>query len=270
MKKRDGVDILWEGTVRLSQNLVDCMTEPAVQDDMKIYTLDDHRFNRKDNTQFDNPSASKNFPNKITIVLKGCKITEFMKCSAFTKQEHFDSRGLIKSTKRKMIMAKGFFLEPLSHTRTQEHACLSLFQFDNEDSCNQAAMHLDFVNLKHSLIVEELGCVAFASGSQGSGITFSRDPKKSVTILYVASDQKPFIARLETNHDRKRIICRSDGARIMLDKPAKHLQNQTPEKPTHASSLDEALKILNIRLAKGEITIYEYENLRKTMESCAY
>ena len=267
LKKRDGIDILWEGIVRLSQSFVDCMTEPVVQDDMKIYTFYDRRFDREDNAQFDNLAASKNFPNKVTIVLKGSGITEFMKCSAFTRQERFETKRPIKSTKGTKITLKGFFLEPLQHTDMSEYACLSVFQFDNENSSNQTVMQLDSVDLKHSLIVEKLGCVAFASGSRGSGITFSRDPKKSVTILYVASDRKPFIVRLDTNQNRRRVVCRSDGAKMEADSPAGHLQNPTPKKPVSAASLDEALNILNIRLAKGEITIYEYENLRRVMES---
>lgn len=268
LKNPDDVDIRWKGTVRLSQSLADCMTEPAVQDDMKIYTLYDRKFSREDNAQLDNPAASKNFPNSITVILKGGRMTEFMKCSAFTKQECLGAKRLMRTAKQKKTTVKGFFLEPLSQARAEGHACLSVFQFDNGDSANQAAMRLDSVDLKHSLVVERLGCVAFTSGSQGSSITFSRDPKKSVTILYVASDQRPFVARLQTNRATKRIVCRSNGEAVegSTTTTAGHAQDLMPGKPSRASSLDEALKILNVRLAKGEITIHEYKNLRKAME----
>ena len=173
-----------------------------------------------------------------------------------------------KSAKRKKTIIKGFFLEPSMHVGVSEHACLSVFQFDNRNSDNQIAIQFDSIKSKPSLVVEKLGCAALASGSQGSNITFSKDPQKSVTIFYVATDQKPFIARLDTNQGKRRTVCRSDGVKTEEINPPDPTQNLRSEMPqsAHSSALDEPLKILNTRLAKGEITIYEYESLRKTME----
>ncbi len=273
LKRQKDVDVLWSGTVKMSQSFVDCMSEPIIQDDLKIYTISDHRFGREDNAQFDNPGLSKNFPNEIAIVLKGNKIMEFMRCSVFTRQEYLEAGGgfMQKSVKRKKTMIKGFFLEPSTHAGVPEHAYLSVFQFDNRNSDNQIAIQFDSVESKPSLVVEKLGCAALASGSQGSNITFSKDPQKSVTIFYVATDQKPFIARLDTNQGKRRTVCRSDGVKTEEIKPPDITQNLRAEKyqSVHSSALDEPLKILNTRLAKGEITIYEYENLRKVMESKA-
>lgn len=268
--KSDDVDTLWKGTVRLSQRFIDCMSEPTTQNNVKVYTIHDHKFGNKDNAQFDNPNLSKNFPNKITVVLQGEKITEFMKCSAFTRRESFETKILVKSVKRKETIVKGFILEPLQHhQKTSKHAYLSVFQFDNANSSNQTIIQLDTADLRQSLIVEKLGCVAFASGSQGSSITFSKDPKKSVTIVYVASDQMPFVARLDTNQDKRRIVCKSNGAETKVDSQTEHhyLQTPTQEKRDPAPAVEEALKILNIRLAKGEITIYEYRDLRQVIEN---
>ena len=103
-------------------------------------------------------------------------------------------------------------------------------------------------------------------GHRESSVTFSKDPKKSVTILYAASDQKPFVARLDTNQDRRWIVCKSNGEEIKIDDQTEELQTPT-KKLDNTPGLDEALRILNIRLAKGEITIYEYENLRQVMEN---
>ena len=247
------------------------MTEPVVQDGVKIYTIYDHKFDKEDNAQFDNHGLQKDFPNRITVVLNGNKVAEFMKCSAFTRQERVDTKRFARSAKRQKTTTKGFVLESLQqqydHPTTPIHdACLSIFQFDNKNSSNQTVVQFNSIDLKPSLVVEKLGCIAFASGSQGSSVTFSKDPKKSVTILYAASDQKPFVARLDTNQDRRWVVCKSNGAEIKIDDQAEQLQTTT-KRSDDTPALDEALKILNIRLAKGEITIYEYENLRQVMEN---
>ncbi len=273
LKRQEDVDVLWSGTVKMSQSFVDCMSEPVVRDDLKIYTISDHIFGRGDNAQLDNPGLAKDFPNEVTVVLKGNKIMEVMRCSVFTRQEYFESGGgfMLKSVKRRRTVIKGFFLEPSTHAGVSEHAYLSVFQFDNKNSGNQIAIQFDSVESKPSLVVEKLGCVALASGSQGTNITFSKDPHKSVTIFYVATDQKPFIAKLETHQGKSKTICRSDGAKTKEIEILDPTQNMSPEmyQSVYASALEEPLKILNTRLAKGEITIYEYENLRKVMETKA-
>ncbi len=246
-------------------------SKPVVQEGVKIYTIYDCKFDREDNAQFDNPDLQKNFPNKITVVLKGDKVMESMRCSAFTMQEHFDTKRFTRSVKRQKTTTKGFVLEPLQQqqqqpTTTEHDAYLSMFQFDNKNSSNQTIVQFNSIDLKPSLVVEKLGCAAFASGSQGSSVTFSKDPKKSVTILYAASEQRPFVARLDTNQDRRWIVCKSNGEEIKIDDQTEELQTPT-KKPDNTPGLDEALKILNTRLAKGEITIYEYENLRQVMEN---
>ena len=276
LSEREGVNILWRGTVRLSQSFIESMTEPVAQDGVKIYTICDCTFDKEDNAQFDNPGLQKDFPNRITVALKGDKVSEFMKCSAFTRQEHVDAKRFARPAKRQKTTTKGFVLEPLQEQEQQQQqqqpttpihdACLSIFQFDNRNSSNQTVVQFNSVDLKPSLAVEKLGCIAFASGSQGSSVTFSKDPKKSVTILYAASDQKPFVARLDTNQDRRWVVGKSDGVEIKIDDHAEQLQTTT-KRSDDTPTLDEALKILNIRLAKGEITIYEYENLRQVMEN---
>ena len=270
LEDREDVDVLWKGLVKLDQSFIDCMSEPVTQDGLKIYAAYDRRFGREDNAQFDNPGLSRDFPNEVTIVLKGDRHMKFMMCSVFRRQEDFEAGGLLQKTvKKKRTVTKGFLLEPLPNTTISDHACLSTFQFDNENSDNQTTIQFDTVGQKSSLILEKMGCAAFASGSQGTHITFAKDPKKSVTVFFVASDQKPFIARLDTNLGRRRIICRSGGMRSEEIKPADRLQAPAPSQrqSVPAPSLDEPLKILNNRLAKGEITIYEYESIRKAMES---
>ena len=43
----DDVEILWNGNVTLSSQLVDCMIPSVVQDDMKIYAVVDQRLTNK-------------------------------------------------------------------------------------------------------------------------------------------------------------------------------------------------------------------------------
>ena len=195
-----------------------------------------------------------------------------MRCHAFTKRS--------KNFKRRNsdIVLKGFFLEPLCRVREDDYvtndACMTIFKFNNEDTRNQTVMRLDSVYVKHALIVEKLGCVAFASGSQGSAVTFLKDTKKSVTIVSVTSDQNPFVARLETGHGTKRFVCKSDGEIKESFDDGGHMSslmevdnnNNTTTTTTTTHDADDPLKILNVRLAKGEITIDEYKAIQKAIK----
>ena len=271
LEEQENVDVLWKGVVRLDHSFVDCMSGPVIQDDLRIYTVRDRKFGKEDNAQFDNPGFSKDFPNEVTIALKGGRSMEFMMCHVFKRQEDFEAGGgfMQKTVKKKRTVTKGFFLEPLSHTTVSDHACLSTFQFDNQNSDNQTTIQFDSIGQKSPLILEKMGCAAFASGSQGTHITFAKDPRKSLTVFLVASDQRPFIAKLNTNWGKRKVICGSNGIRSEKIKPLGRLQNPAPNRRRSepAPSLDEPLKILNNRLARGEITIYEYESIRKAMES---
>lgn len=251
------IDVLWSGTVRLDQSLADCLMEPTIRDGYSVYAVHDSTYGRENNVQFDNPGSFKKFPNTVTVVAEGWDGAESLQCSAFVA--YGDARdGLLRRGPKREAIAKGFVFEPLSGVEGDIHSRIAKFQFDNGNSANEAAYHLDGIGATPPLEMESLGCAAFASGSDGSSVTFAKDPKRSVTVVFVASDRKPFVARVGSAYSRKRVTCRGSGFVVEGIDPA----GRGPGETTPGGPLD----ILNTRLAKGEITVQEYEKIRRAME----
>ena len=251
------IDVLWSGTVRLDRSLADCLRAPTIRDGYSVYAVRDSTYGRENNVQFDNPGSLKKFPNTVTVVAEGWDGAESLQCSAFVAYGDARDCLLRRGTKREVI-AKGFTFEPLSGVEEDIHSRIAKFQFDNGSSANEAAYHLGGIGATPPLEMESLGCVAFASGSDGSSVTFARDPKRSVTVVFVASDRKPFVARIGSADSRKQVTCRCSGFVVEEIDPAGHdVGKATPGGP---------LDTLNIRLAKGEITVQEYEGMRRVME----
>ena len=269
----DDSEVLWQGIVKIDQSFVKRLSNPSQHEDLNVYTIRDSRYSKEDNAQFDNSGLLRNFPNELTVIIKGSELMEFMKCSVFKGYEYQElTKGfLIKFRTEKKTVVKGFILEPLSDTVVEDFACLGVIQFDNEESGNEAVYKLDTTELRPSLILHKLKMVALASGSQGSNITFTKDPQKSVTIVFVASNKNPFIADLDSKNGMQRITCGSNGLKTQEIREVYPSQHSTPSDTSpkvkqSSRENDDALQILKDRLAKGEITIYEYENLRNIIE----
>ena len=251
------IDVLWSGTVKLDRSLADCLKKSTIRDGYSIYAVRDSTYGRENNVQFDNPESLKGFPNTVTVVAEGWDGAESLQCSAFVA--YGDARdSLLRRGPKREAVAKGFVFEPLSGVEEDNHSRIAKFQFDNGNFGNEAAYRLGGIGATPPLEMESLGCAAFASGSDGSSVTFARDPKRSVTVVFVASDRKPFVARVGSAYSRKRVTCRGSGFVVEeIDSAGRDPREATPGGP---------LDILNTRLAKGEITIQEYEEIRKVME----
>ena len=262
----DYIDVLWSGRVKLDRSLADCLREPTTRDGCSVYAVRDSTYGRENNVQFDNPGSSKRFPNTVTLVAGGLDGAESLRCSAFVAYGDAGG-GLLRRGPKREAVAKGFALEPLSGVEGGDHSRIAKFQFDSGNSGNEAAYRLGGIGTAPPLEMEGLGCVAFASGSDGSSVTFARDPKRSVTVVFVASDQRPFIAKVGSAYGRRRVTCGSSGFLVDRIDPAGH----DPDMPPARRGPEEAvpggpLDVLNTRLAKGEITIQEYEGIRRAME----
>lgn len=262
----DDVRVLWSGTVRLDRSLVDCLNEPTIRDGYSVYAVRDDTYGKENNAQFDNPGSSKRFPNTVLVIVKGLDGADILQCSAFVAYGGA-GRGLLRRGATREAVAKGFVLEALPGAEADNHSRIARFQFDNENSGNEAAYQLGGVGSAPPLEMESLGCVAFASGSDGSSVTFARDPRRSVTVVFVASDQRPFIAKVGSTQRSRRVTCTSSGFLVEDIGPAGYGLDTPPAQISPGASIpDGPLGILNTRLAKGEITIQEYERLRRAIE----
>ncbi len=272
-------EILWQGPVKIDQSFIKHLSNPNHHDDFQIYTIRDSSYRKEENGQFDNPELLRDFPNIVTVIVKGKEILDNMQCSAFKDYEYLESsKGLFfKSGVKKRTAVKGFVLEPLSNTTAGDHACLASIQFDNEKSGNEVKwnfLHMgiskeaptesDFFTLGGSFALEQLGLVGFASGSHSSNISIVRDPKNSTTIAFVASDSKPFTELLHTTSGTKRLTYNNAG--LKTEEIVEAQQAPTPDQKAEQQETSDALKILNNRLARGELSVFEYEELRKVIE----
>ncbi|HZD36616.1 MAG TPA: SHOCT domain-containing protein, partial [Nitrososphaeraceae archaeon] len=154
------------------------------------------------------------------------------------------SKKLLRSyDARKSVAYKGFILGPTKVEDALEvDACLALLQFDNEYG--------------QDVSIERLGIYAFASGSRTSNMTL-RDPRRSVTTTFVASKEKPFVAHIYARDKTLKFFCDDSGIKIY------HVKEKTRDEKQSFTTKNKSIDILKRRLASGEITIEEYERLRR-------
>jgi hypothetical protein len=246
-------ETIWEGIVKVDPGITEYISSQKSQPNgFKVFTIEDSKYQYQDNAQLDNPMALKDFPNKILLFVTGGEIMEYMSCLAIKCHKWSPgSKGLFKkeTSREKKIMEKGFILQPVSDKIITEHlACLACIQFDNESS--------------KSLAIEQQGICIFASGSQTSHITM-RDPRKSVTTVIVASDERPMISYVNSKNKVLKLTCNGKG--ITTEEIFKQEENNYYS-PQHHDKQADPISILKMRLAKGEITIDEYLKLQKIIE----
>jgi hypothetical protein len=252
-------EVIWQGVVKIDPSISVHMPEGIeAGNGLRFFTIRDSAFPYGDNAQLDNPDLATHFPNDITIYVTGAKMLEYMKCSVikwykfitnmqktsfFRRKRQQDLNGY--STKR-IVALKGFLLSPVNvnNGHINHVGCLASVKVSNEYG--------------ESIVFEKTGLAIFASGSKTSDITFTNQ-RRSVTTVFVASDEKPFVAYTRSKATLVKLFCDSSGI-----KTEKTLQVQDGGKflPGQQHSED-PLQILKIRLAKGEITVDEYKKLRR-------
>jgi hypothetical protein len=169
-----------------------------------------------------------------------------MQCTVVKGYKEIEYKKLLQRSVdiRKSLDCKGFILEPATEDATLEvDACLALLQLDNEYS--------------DEIYFNKLGISAFTSGSQTSNITL-RDPHRSVTTAFVASKEKPFIVYVYSKDKTRKFFCNDSGIKVTQD-----LLEVKVEAQHSLMTRNSALDILKMRLARGEITIEEYQKVKR-------
>lgn len=255
-------EVIWQGVVKIDPSISVHLPEGIEEagNGLKFFTIRDSAFPCSDNAQLDNPDLVANFPNDISIYVTGAKILEYMECSvikwykfatsmrktSFFRRKRQQDLNDYYSAKR-IVAAKGFMLSPVNTnngTINNHVGCLASVNVSNEYG--------------ESIIFEKTGLAIFASGSKTSDITFTNQ-RRSVTTVFVASDEKPFVVYMRSKATLVKLLCDSSGI-----KTEKTLQVEDRGKalPGRQQSED-PLQILKIRLAKGEISVDEYNKLRR-------
>jgi hypothetical protein len=243
-------EIIWQGTVKVDASIIDHLTVINDRiDDFRLFHIADTKYNHEDIFQLDNFDGKTNFPNKVTLIVKG-DLTEHMECFAIKCHILSESNSFIKKKFIKHTTLKGFILQPTtSVNEIDSSARLTAIRFDNEQS--------------KVLNISNRGLVTFTSGSRTSNITIG-STRKSVTLFFISSDESPFVVSMGIKKPTLRITYGSIG---ILRK--EHLENSqliTSQSSQTKLANEQSLEILNMRLSKGEITIEEYQKLKEILQ----
>jgi hypothetical protein len=245
-------EVIWQGIVKVDQSIAEhASSVSSEKDDFNLFIITDSKYRYEDNAQFDNTDGRQDFPNNVLLLVEGGEILEYMNCLVIRSYEFSESKGFFKrGPLDKKTIAKGFILQPiLSENMINSRACLASIQFNNEQG--------------RSLTFQQQGLFAFTSGSQTSKITI-RDPRKSVISVFVASDDMPFVAFIHSKDNNiLKFICNSKGIKI---EEGILKENMDSSSSFLSSTKQDPIEILKVRLAKGEITIEEYQKLKRIIE----
>jgi hypothetical protein len=251
-------EVLWHGVVKIDPSISIHMPEATESTSgLKVFTITDSSFPYEDNAQLDNPNLISEFPNNISIYVTGGKILEYMRCSVIKRYKFANNEQKVSFLRRKqqhlndyspkrIVTSKGFLLSPvnINNGYINNTGCLASVKVSNAYS--------------ESIIFEKTGLSIFATGSKTSDITFTNQ-RRSTTTIFIASDEKPFIAYMRSKTTLVKLLCDSSGI-----KTEKTLQMEDAGKAPHGpQQIEDPLQILKVRLAKGEISVEEYSKLRK-------
>ena len=124
---------------------------------------------------------------------------------------------------------------------------------------NLASFRAD-IGKDNAFNIENNPFVCFGSGSKSAEGEAARE---SITCVFIASDSQPFIASVRR---KGRIYAvKYDSSGTKQDKEDKGGITTEPAKSARPKEED-PLQVLKLRLAKGEITKEQYEELRKVID----
>ena len=241
--------IQWSGIVKIDNSVDDYVKNIEHGSSVKRFIIKDVKYHH---TFYETPDVPPNvsvysWPREVAIWLeRDVNLQEFMNCDAvlgFHKIEK--TRGLIRKEKyyEERLIAKGFRLESAA----------------NPGKVPVLASYRANIGSDNAFNIERKGIACYCSGSQSSSY---EGAYKSLTCVFIASDEKPFMAYVRKKGILNKMICNSDGIKeISQDKG-----REEPKKKQSIKPSEDPLTVLKLRLAKGEITKIEYEELKKTLE----
>ncbi|MEM2141061.1 SHOCT domain-containing protein [Nitrososphaera sp.] len=252
---------LWEGVVFVDDNIDDFVTNISHSGGLKRYEIKDAKYHHTAWNFIDNPRMPNVYypPSAIALWVKGDRLGNYMKCTAIFGYELIEkTRGLIRKEKyhEKRYLAKGFILEPWDISANKSATTTSVA---GSSAYPRLASYRADIGKDNTINIEGNGIVCFGAGSKSAEGVAARE---SVTCVFIASDSQPFVASVRK---KGRIFdVRCDGSGWNEKKEDKGDAAKTEKKP---KSNQDPLTVLKLRLAKGEITKEQYEEMRKIIES---
>lgn len=240
--------IQWSGIVKIDNSIDDYVKNVEHLGTTKRFQIKDVKYHHDFWNTPDCPPNVYGWPREVSIWLRNdSDLQEYMNCDAFLGYYREEKiRGFIRKEKyyEDRLVAKGFRLEPVINPQTKIPVLASYRANIGSDN---------------AFNIEQKGISCYCSGSQSSEY---EGAYKSLTCVFIASDEKPFVAYVRKKGMLNKMICNNDGIKeISQDKGREEPKKKPLIKPT-----EDPLTVLKLRLAKGEITKEEYEELRNTLK----
>lgn len=239
----------WTGIVKIDDSLDDYVTNIEDEQNSKRLIIKDVKYH---NTKYDTIDAPLgisrySYPTQVTIWMTSkTELQNVMKCDAllgFYREEKI--RGFIRKEKyyEDKLVAKGFKLGPVD-TYDEKIPILASYRAG--------------IGADNAINIEQNGIICFCSASQSSEYEAAY---QSLTCVFTASDEKPFVAYVRKKGRLSKIICDNNGIKeIPQDKNHEELKKKS------VNPREDPLTVLKLRLAKGEISKEEYEDLQKMIK----
>jgi hypothetical protein len=240
-------ETLWTGKITIDDSFDDYAV--SVQDfpDYKMITIQDvsHAHNGVGNIE----TNLGEFPIDsfaIIVVIRGKKITGSMDCKLFA--QYLVTPYQVGVFRKKTEYSKRFLGYGIELSPSIE---------ESEDLPRLASIKTKLGGDNY-ITIQDRGIFSLFSGSR-SAETYDA-ARKSLTTIFLASKDKPFSATIREKGNNFNFKADSTG---FIEKPV----NFGKSKPKTENSKINPSDVLKMRLAKGEITKQEYDELKSVLEN---
>lgn len=254
LKSDDKLQILWQGVVKVDDSIDDYVSNISHSGGYKHYQIKDVKYHHTKYDTADNQRYGLTYwTDSVDILVEGESFDEYMHAAALIRYQLIEKqRGLIRKEKyvEKRSDLKGFLLRRIT------------IQGDKQalGSVPILAVYRANIGGDNAFNIQKEGHVTLYTSSS-SAAHYNNPARISLTCVFVASNDNMFVAQQRIKSRMTSIEYDSAGFKGKAeDKGGEKAQEKKP------SNTKNPLDILKTRLAKGEITLEQYNELKKVID----
>jgi hypothetical protein len=246
--------ILWQGVVKIDDSIDDYVSNIEQTGNFKHYQMKDVKYHNVNYATPDNKRLGLTYwTDTVNLLVDGNGFDQYMHAAAFIRYRiTVKEKGLFKKeiiTERHSDL-KGFLLRRITIQSGK----------DSLDTLPILASYRANIGGDNSFNIQNEGHVALYASSS-SAAHYNNPARISLTCVFIASNEKMFVAQQRIKSRMTLVECNSAGFNSKgQDKGSEKGKEKKP------SNKKDPLGILKTRLAKGEITVQQFEELKKVIE----